>query len=92
MTTIISFSLGIIIGAITGTAIIPVLLLDGHSRPEPEPATGIDPKELVAWLENYTHNYEYIAPPTTGEIIRKINEMGGGQHDRIIREKNQRYN
>ena len=37
--------------------------------------TGIDPDALIAWLENYQHNYEYNAPPTTGEIIRKIREM-----------------
>lgn len=36
---------------------------------------GIDPDELIAWLENSWHNYEYVAPPTTGEIIRKIQEM-----------------
>jgi len=37
--------------------------------------TGIDPDALIAWIENYQHNYEYHAPPTTGEIIRKIREM-----------------
>lgn len=36
---------------------------------------GIDPDELIAWIENYTHNYEFAAPPTTGEIIRKIRSM-----------------
>ena len=75
MTTILSFIIGAILGAITGTAIIPVLLLDGHSRPAPEPAVGIDPQALSAWIENHNDNYEYIAPPTTGEIIRKIKEM-----------------
>lgn len=37
--------------------------------------TGIDPDALIAWIENYQHNYEWAAPPTTGEIIRKIREM-----------------
>jgi len=37
--------------------------------------TGIDPDALIAWIENYQHNYEYVAPPTTSEIIRKIQEM-----------------
>lgn len=37
--------------------------------------SGIDPDELIAWIENYTHNYEYIAPPTTGEIVKKIVSM-----------------
>ena len=37
--------------------------------------TGIDPDALIAWIENYQHNYEWVAPPTTGEIIRKIREM-----------------
>ena len=37
--------------------------------------TGIDPDALIAWIENYQHNYEYHAPPTPGEIIRKIREM-----------------
>ena len=36
---------------------------------------GINADELIAWLENYQHNYEYYAPPTTGEIIKRINEM-----------------
>ena len=44
--------------------------------------TGIDPDALIAWLENYVHNYEYHAPPTTGEIIRKIQEMKGEVHER----------
>ena len=35
----------------------------------------IDGNELIAWIENYQHNYEYVAPPTTSEIIRKIQEM-----------------
>ena len=35
----------------------------------------IDGNKLIAWLENYQHNYEYVAPPTTSEIIRKIQEM-----------------
>lgn len=36
---------------------------------------GINADELVAWIENYMHNYEYLDPPTTGEIIRKIRAM-----------------
>lgn len=43
--------------------------------------TGINPDELIAWLENYVHNYEYHAPPTTAEIIEKIREMKGGCND-----------
>ena len=43
--------------------------------------TGIDPDALIAWLENYVHNYEYHAPPTTAEIIEKIREMKGGCND-----------
>lgn len=35
----------------------------------------IDGNKLIAWIENYQHNYEYVAPPTTSEIIRKIQEM-----------------
>ncbi len=45
---------------------------------------GIDPDELIAWIENYQHNYEYVAPPTTGEIIKKIREM-----DEIINGKDE---
>lgn len=38
----------------------------------------INGAELLAWIENYIHNYEYVAPPTTGEITRKIREMMEG--------------
>lgn len=37
--------------------------------------SGIDPDELIAWIENYVHNYEYNSPPTTGEIVQKIISM-----------------
>lgn len=37
--------------------------------------TGIDPDALIAWIENYQHNYEWVAPPTTAEIIKRIQEM-----------------
>lgn len=37
--------------------------------------TGIDPDALMAWIENYQHNYEWVAPPTTAEIIKRIQEM-----------------
>lgn len=43
--------------------------------------TGIDPDALIAWIENYQHNYEHHAPPTTAEIIEKIREMKGGCND-----------
>lgn len=36
---------------------------------------GIDPDELIAWIENQSENYEYLAPPTAGEITKKIREM-----------------
>lgn len=36
---------------------------------------GINADELIAWIENYMHNYEYLNPPTSGEIIKKIREM-----------------
>ncbi len=45
---------------------------------ELEMSYGIDPDKLIAWIENYSHNYEYMAPPTTGEIIAKIQEMSKG--------------
>lgn len=41
----------------------------------------IDPDKLIAWLENYLYNYEYVAPPTTGEIIAKIQEMAENLDD-----------
>ena len=44
--------------------------------------TGIDPDALIAWIENYQHNYEYHAPPTTGEIIKRIQEMRRESHER----------
>ena len=37
--------------------------------------TGIDPDALIAWIENYQHNYEWVSPPTTAEIIKRIQEM-----------------
>lgn len=41
----------------------------------------INPDKLIAWLENYLYNYEYVAPPTTGEIIAKIQEMAENSDD-----------
>lgn len=37
----------------------------------------LDPQELIAWIENYRDNYEYISPPTASEIVAKIKEMSG---------------
>lgn len=36
---------------------------------------GINADELIAWIENRLHNYEYLNPPTSGEIIKKIRDM-----------------
>ena len=44
--------------------------------------TGIDPDELIAWIENYQHNYEWVSPPTTAEIIKRIQEMRRESHER----------
>ena len=41
----------------------------------------IDPDKLITWLENYLYNYEYVSPPTTGEIIAKIQEMAENLDD-----------
>ena len=70
----VTFAIGILIGA----ALCALSLKWPESKEEKgtyQEKTGIDPDELVAWLENYTANYEYLSPPTTGEITRKIREM-----------------
>lgn len=64
-TVVVTLIVGYIIGAVNTSML----------HEEEKEYQGIDPDELIAWLENSAHNYEYVAPPTTGEIIRKIQEM-----------------
>lgn len=46
--------------------------------------TGIDPDALIAWLENYQHNYEWVSPPTTAEIINRIKEMKSTKESEVM--------
>ena len=46
--------------------------------------TGIDPDALIAWIENYQHNYEWVAPPTTAEIIKRIQEMKNTSESEVM--------
>lgn len=39
----------------------------------------VDGCELIAWIENYQHNYEWVSPPTSGEIVGQIRRMMGAQ-------------
>lgn len=35
----------------------------------------IDGNELITWIEDFSHNAEYVSQPTSGDIIRKIEQM-----------------
>lgn len=37
----------------------------------------IDGEALIDWIQSNEYNYEYVAPPTTAEIIAKIKKMEG---------------
>ena len=41
----------------------------------------IDGEALIEWIRLNEYNYEYIAPPTTAEIIAKIKEMEGQRNE-----------
>lgn len=71
LAVIIAFAAGFLIGTITEDVV----------EEKETYRDGIDPDELISWIENYQYNYEYVAPPTTGEIIayiRKMKEAGRG--------------
>ena len=72
MGAIIGFSVGYFIGLTTAAALS---FYATAKADEPGEVKGIDPDELIAWIRNSNDNYEYIAPPSTSEIIRKIKEM-----------------
>ncbi len=46
--------------------------------------TGIDPDALIAWIENYQHNYEWVSPPTAAEIINRIQEMKNASESEVM--------
>lgn len=76
MATIIAFSFGGLLGMALG-AVVLMVMMDPVSdcKTDSKPAEGIDPQELIAWIQNWADNYEYIAPPTASDIISKIREM-----------------
>lgn len=74
MGAVIGFSIGYILGFLT-TIGMCFYLAPEEDAGSPEKINGIDPNELIAWIQNGNDNYEYIAPPSTSEIIRKIKEM-----------------
>ena len=79
MTAAIAFLGGLLFGAIVGLLVAGVLAAsaidEAPNRNTIYISRGIDPDALIAWIENRAHNYEYTAPPTSGEIIRKIQDM-----------------
>ena len=75
MSTVIAFVIGIMFGGTVGFLISAVLSVSGDEDRTVYIPRGINPDALIAWIENHRDNYEYTAPPTTGEIIRKIEEM-----------------
>ena len=76
MTTTIAFIIGLLFGGTVGFLTASVLASGSGSDTECiQIRDGIDPNELINWIENHTYNHEYTAPPTSGEIIRKIKEM-----------------
>ena len=75
MTGVIAFIIGLFFGGTVGFLVASILSASADSSVYIQ--HGINPNELISWLENHNDNYEYIAPPTTGEIIRKIREMAG---------------
>ena len=74
MSTVIAFLIGAMIGVMVGFLLGAVLITDNEDRTVYIPR-GVNPDALIAWIENHHDNYEYIAPPTSGEIIKKIKEM-----------------
>ena len=76
MTGVIAFIIGLFFGGTVGFLVASVLAGSAEDSTV-YIRDGINPNELISWLENHNDNYEYIAPPTTGEIIRKIKEMAG---------------
>lgn len=78
MNTLVAFSIGLIMGTVISITILYVLIEEADRRyrkPEPIIRDGIDPDELIAWIQNSNDNYEYVSPPTASEIITKIREM-----------------
>ena len=73
---LLAFFIGSCVGAAIGASLMDVFW-EGEvkRRGISIDGIGIDPEELVAWIENNMENYEYVAPPTAGEIICKIREM-----------------
>ena len=74
---IVYMALAFIIGYFAGVIVNTVL----SEKIEESNYYGINPNELISWLENYQYNYEYLAPPTTGEIIAKIRKMAENLDD-----------
>ena len=81
MTAVIGFLAGALFGGTVGFLVAGILATNAidemTSRNTVYIPHGIDPDALIAWIENHNDNYEYMSPPTSGEIIRKIREMGG---------------
>lgn len=73
MTAIICVVSGVLLGFFIGIIVDDAVLQQKKVKTVYKP--GIDPNKLVAWIECQLENYEYVAPPTAGEIIRKIREM-----------------
>lgn len=71
--TAIVFAMGGLLGFVIGLIVDDAVLQNKKTYTEYK--AGIDPNKLVAWIECQLENYEYVAPPTAGEIVRKIREM-----------------
>ena len=71
---IIAYLAGMVIGLIIGVAITDYFRESEAQRDELLiEHVGIDPDELIAWIDNLTCNYEEY--PTVNQIITKIREM-----------------
>ena len=71
---IIAYLAGMAIGVIIGVVVTRGLMEIEAQREELLiEYVGIDPDELIAWIDNLTGNYEEY--PTVDQIIIKIREM-----------------